>query len=338
MTELNIAHPAGRLSCWFKGRHVNPLLKEINLIWRQADIEWFVESVVEHEPATTDTSAARYVVNAKRDDHGRGDPDRIPRIYSYFNVDKHYPVIQNLYFFPFVGNTSQGFAGDPDDRVNRVSNHAAVGIWSNEYSNGGGPYRTPVGDRARADIPETSPQKRNFFQKGSLGRNCAHELCHHLRLAHPDEEKQAAFQRLMGGKRPAYSLTPNEITTARAEAMRRAKSCLSWDPESIIIQIKGHYRRSPVEEDWHQGEISGQDESGTYLWKNKAGKSWRLSLDPERLVLGTDTDNPDFNTNKTNGREFRLVLKRHSKSGHSEYRVKGFRFKTDYLERRTNGN
>lgn len=235
MTHLKIPHPTNRaepLECWLRESDVNAVVSEINLIWKQAKIEWFVESIVEHRGATTKTDAIDYIVHAERDANGRSDPNRIPKVYSFFDAGKQHPAIQNLYVFPFIGNTSQGYAGDPNDRKVRSikSNHAVVGIWSNKGSGGGQPYRTAIKERPRSGLGNTPPQKENFFHEGSLGRTCAHELGHHLGLAHPNKETQSVFKRLMGGKKPGYRLTPDEIATARTQARKRGNRFLNWTP------------------------------------------------------------------------------------------------------------
>lgn len=228
MTELKMAHPSGRMGCWLKeDAEVQAVVREVNLIWKQANIEWFVESVVRHTPYSVDSSATEYIVNAKRDENGRADRARIPKVYSHFDKSKHHPRMQNLYFFPFIGNTSQGNAGDPYDRANDLSHHAVVGIWSNKYSDGT-PYRTEIIERANKGVADSRPQLGNYFEKGSLGRTCAHELGHHLGLGHPNRDTQKEFKRLMGGSDPAYSLTRDEVIRARSAATSRAKAFLRW--------------------------------------------------------------------------------------------------------------
>lgn len=335
MTELRINHPKRPLTCWFEPSYVDDIIKEVNLIWRQANIEWFVESIVEHKPVAKNAEAAiRQIVDAKRDSDGNSDPDRIPKVYSFFDADKHYPVIQNLYFFPFIGNTSQGYANDPNTDDGRTSNHAVVGTWSNKVCDDGVPYRTTIGERSRYGTPNTLPQKDNYFEKGSLGRTCAHELGHHMNLDHPKPETQTSFRRLMGGKRKGYLLTPEEIVTARREALKRGHAFLAWKPELLEGKIAGKYRHQPTKNDWHQGTITAiADKPGRFLWTNKAGKSWHLKLEADQGRLMTDRDNPYFDVDPANGRQFRLDLQREPGKRKGNYAVKGFRFKTNLFQR-----
>lgn len=78
-----------------------------------------------------------------------------------------------------------------------------IGQWSDKTS------ESPE----KFQLTETHP-----FKKGSLSRTVAHELGHILGLKHPDKTAQTEFDRLMGGKRPCYKLTTQEIETARQQA------------------------------------------------------------------------------------------------------------------------
>lgn len=206
--------------------NVGEVLREVNLIWRQANIEFYVESVVRH---TNRGSSAdiNYILNAGRDANGRSDPNRIPRVYNCFDRTKHNSKIQNVYFFPFIGNISQGYAGDPNNRRGGLtaSNYVVVGTWSNKANRGGAPYRTAIRERTpvipslAAAIAKTPPQDANYFSKGSLGRTVAHELGHNLGLSHP----RGTVGRLMGGRVKGYRLTAQEIATARRAAKDRKR-------------------------------------------------------------------------------------------------------------------
>lgn len=218
---------AATMTSWFTRDDVAPVFSEVNLIWRQANIEFYVESIVEHQNHG-DTDSIASVILVGRDQEGHADPSRIPKIYSCFDASKHHSVIQNLYFFPFTGNTSQGYAGIPGRPGTPYldSNYVVVGIWSNKYTDGRAPYKTTIFERHPALLitnPRASslePQSiGNFFERGSLGRTCAHELGHNLNLSHVSKSQSG---RLMGGGSPqGYLLSADEIADARAAATIR---------------------------------------------------------------------------------------------------------------------
>ena len=51
----------------------------------------------------------------------------------------------------------------------------------------------------------------------------------------------------------------------------------------------GFYERVPVENDWHEVEICLDEETEQLMWKNEAGKTWKLDFDDEKLTK-TDDD------------------------------------------------
>ena len=50
-----------------------------------------------------------------------------------------------------------------------------------------------------------------------------------LGLSHPDKHTQSVFGRLMGGRRPGYTLTSDEITTALSSGM-----ITPFDTEKVV--------------------------------------------------------------------------------------------------------
>lgn len=144
-------------------------------------------------------------------------PIRISHIYVCFDESKHHPTIENLYFFPFTGNTSQGYAGDPNNRGGNLtdSNYAVVGFWSNKHNQARMPESTLIQERLNNSMLGVPPQLvSNYFNRGSIGRTCAYELGHNLGLKHPSRDVKG---RLMGGGRPRSDfLNPEEIAKARA--------------------------------------------------------------------------------------------------------------------------
>lgn len=219
---------------WLRATDVPAVFQEVNLIWKQANVEFYVESIVEHrnQGSVEDIS---YVILAKRtpDSNGknRSDPNRIPRIYNCFDSSKHHPVIQNVYFFNFTGNTSQGYAGIPGRPGSPYleSNYVVVGIWTNKSNNGGPPIRGEITERqpapnagVAAALKLAPPQGQNYFRKGSIGRTVAHELGHNLELPHGQDRTN--YGRLMGGvSGHGYRLTPDEVNKARSAAAVRAR-------------------------------------------------------------------------------------------------------------------
>ena len=153
----------------------------------------------------------------------RDTKDRTQTIRSLLDPEHQHPTALNLFFFPYVGSTTQGFAslgGPPSLLINPDGgNTAVVCIWTDK----------PTGGKK----PPTKFQlveKRGKFKIGSIARTCSHELGHNLTLTHPDKATQKAFDRLMGGKRHGYDITPTE--RERIIANGRAKAILKWARKS----------------------------------------------------------------------------------------------------------
>ena len=87
-----------------------------------------------------------------------------------------------------------------------------VGVWTDKPS---GASKPPQKFPPREELP---------FKTGSIARTCSHELGHILLLLHPDKVTQTKFNRLMGGRRDGYALTPEEIALSRRVALERAQS------------------------------------------------------------------------------------------------------------------
>lgn len=206
------------LEMWLSVEDVRgAVLEEINRIWGPGGIQWVIESVVEEQVA--DVANQRGLVEGVSV-ATRETKDRKGMISKLIDDANHHPVIHNLYFFPYMGETSQGFASfgggarplkNPDG-----GNRAVVGVWTDK------PSRAKKKPR-RFGLTETPP-----FKIGSIGRTCAHELGHNLLLRHPDKQTQTVFDRLMGGKRAGYALTPEEIALARTVARGRAETIVKW--------------------------------------------------------------------------------------------------------------
>lgn len=194
-----------KLSNWVTADDVRKqVLPEINRIWKPAGIRWNIESIVERKAADVpDREAAiRHIQNARRDARGKSDPKRVPKILAFCDHRSGHPTINNLYFFPYLGQTSQGVAS-------MRGNWALVGVWTDKPSRGARPPKKCL-------LTEPRP-----FKIGSIARTCSHELGHNLGLKHPDKAAQTKFHRLMGGRKSGYELTAAEITAARQQALKR---------------------------------------------------------------------------------------------------------------------
>ncbi len=190
------------------------ILPEINRIWKSARIEWSIESIIEQAAAEVPNREADiiYIQNAKRNAAGKSDPARMPKIHAFCDKPNGHPAINNLYFFPYLGQTSQGNAS-------MGGNFAVVGVWSDKHLKG---LRPPE----KFLLAEKGP-----FKRGSIGRTCSHELGHNLGLGHPDQKTQTQFDLLMGGKNAAYDFTEEQIVSARKTAIERAEKVLKWVAE-----------------------------------------------------------------------------------------------------------
>ena len=206
------------MTMWLTPKDVErTIVPEINRIWRPARIRWAVESIVVEQAANIPNRAEtiRDIANSTRDT-----PDRQEKILSLADPRFRHKSINNLYFVPYVGQTSQGFAlfgGGKSVRDNPDGgSRCVVCVWTDKPSSG---KRPPI----RFQLTERLP-----FRMGSIGRTCAHELGHNLLLQHPDKQTQTEFNRLMGGRRNGYRLLPGEISRARQVAAGRANTIIQW--------------------------------------------------------------------------------------------------------------
>ena len=97
-----------------------------------------------------------------------------------------------------------------------------------------------------------------------------------------------------------------------------------------LDSLIGEYRHRPVQNDWHVGSISKDDEPGpdgraTLRWTNKAGVAWLLLPDLEHGLLRTGPDCPYYESDPIGGRAFGLVLRRDD-NGEFGPELKGFQF------------
>ncbi len=201
-------HPLGtEMESWVSPSDVkNTILPEVNRIWKQANIQWEIESIIEEDirPFKGFENSIDFVINTKRDAAGKSDPKRLPHLYRL--MKKRYKStpeelgtnLFHIYLFPFIGNTSQGNAMRP------FGYHTVVGTWSNKHNRGGIPEKTLL------------VEDENTFVRGSLSRTIAHELGHVLSLGH-----NQCNDCLM--KASGYRITAEQIEMARKVAMDRSK-------------------------------------------------------------------------------------------------------------------
>ena len=190
-----------KMTVWVTTENIKgSLLPEINRIWRPAGIQFEIESIEEYEaikPANSD-KLLREIIDSHRDEDGHSDDTRLPKIKQFFTPAKKHPTAHNVFFFPYLGQTSQGNA-------RFKGNELFVGVWTDKPT------------KAKKPPQKTLLNEPEPFKIGSLGRTLAHELGHNLGLKHPPKEDMVPY-RLMGGTTQGYLLTKEEIKTSRDEA------------------------------------------------------------------------------------------------------------------------
>lgn len=211
MQDITMVHSTGTImKNWITPSDIKEtIMPEVNAIWKQANIQWDIESIIEENVVKGDTyeNSLIFIAGTKRDSEGRSDAERLPHLYSLMqpqNMSKADELDKNLfhiYLFPFIGNTSQGNAMRP------FHWSTVVGTWTNKHNKGGIPEKTAL------------TEDHNSFKRGSLSRTIAHEIGHVLSLQH----NQCETDCLMGGKSQGYLLTDEQIEAARLTASKRLK-------------------------------------------------------------------------------------------------------------------
>ena len=205
------------MDMWFSPQDIHQtLLPEINRIWEPAGIEWYAEQVVDQEP---EERADLHDTLQEISRANRTTKNRTHLIKSLVTPKYRHPVFHNVYFVPFVGSTTQGFAtfGGPVSILNPDGgNQCFVGVWTDKPSGGKKP-------------PQKFPLiEKGSFRIGSIARTVSHELGHNLLLSHPERSTQTQFHRLMGGKKHGYRLIDSEIVRARKTATGRINTINHW--------------------------------------------------------------------------------------------------------------
>jgi hypothetical protein len=113
-------------------------------------------------------------------------------------------------------------------------------------------------------------------------------------------------------------------------ALRYATADAPWD-ELTIDDVLGEYRREPVENPWHIGDI--ELEGAQLQWHNTAPVTWTLFEDFASGRLLTGPDCPYYNS--PNGRSFDLILAR-DEIGDLTTDITAFSFLGELYERQAN--
>lgn len=205
--DLTMTAAGVELRSWVTAGDIQrTVLPEVNRIWQDAGIAFRLAAVDEArvlDPPDRERLIAD-ISNAKRDAQGKSDPERIKKLSRLIDLTTEAPNTLNIYVVPYLGHTSQGNASRRKRRI-------FVTQWSDKKVD---PGRPP--ERFRLVEPGT-------FRRGSFSRTVAHELGHVLGLRHPNKADQVETGLLMGGKRPGYRLTADEIRVARQHAQRLAQ-------------------------------------------------------------------------------------------------------------------
>ncbi len=174
------------------------LLPEANRIWLPAGIQFQIScinkiNVVDHPRKL---ELLQQVEQASRDEDGKSDKQRIHALDALIDKKSHNPSAINIYLVPYLGEASQG-------NTSRKQRRIYLGQWTDKAS--------------KASMPplKFSLIEVGEYRQGSLGRTLAHEIGHVLGLQHPDKTSQVEFDLLMGGRKEGYTLTTQEIQTAR---------------------------------------------------------------------------------------------------------------------------
>lgn len=81
----------------------------------------------------------------------------------------------------------------------------------------------------------------------------------------------------------------------------------------MIEQIVGNYRRKNKENEWHEGSIIWNKDTGIARWTNKANRGWALGTKPaeasrSECYFKTDKTNPYFELGEKENQHFRFVM------------------------------
>jgi len=191
VTEISLTKKNQQMSTWVECFDIsNRIISEVNKIWLPAEIVFSI-SRCKAIPALTPSNIEAFKIDIVTYSRKDLTSSRKSSIEAFLPPPQ--PNALNLYLFPYVGDTSQGYA-------NRGGKGIVLGVWTDKPSRGLEPPK-------KTKIVEPLP-----MEEGSLSRTVAHEIGHVLGLRHPEDSPTS----LMG--RDGYTLTTNEINKAREKA------------------------------------------------------------------------------------------------------------------------
>jgi hypothetical protein len=94
--------------------------------------------------------------------------------------------------------------------------------------------------------------------------------------------------------------------------------------ELELSDVIGRYRHEPVQNPWHEGEITLEADGETLRWTNEAGVSWTLTPELDAGALHTSEANPYYG-DSPGSRMFRVLLRRDATGDHTG-EILGFAF------------
>lgn len=92
--------------------------------------------------------------------------------------------------------------------------------------------------------------------------------------------------------------------------LERANNTISVE---MIQNIVGRYRRQDAQNNWHEGQIIWNKDTGIARWINNAGQGWELGTKPLRAergacVFATNEDNPYYEEGNEDSSTFQFVM------------------------------
>lgn len=92
--------------------------------------------------------------------------------------------------------------------------------------------------------------------------------------------------------------------------LERANNTLSV---LMIQNIVGKYRRQDAQNEWHEGQIIWNKDTGIARWSNNANRGWELGTKPLRAergacVFATNKDNPYYEEGNEDSSTFQFVM------------------------------
>lgn len=199
MTGVNMEVKGKFLEPWVTSPMLSEsVIPEINRIFHKAGIKFKATINVEPPTLVNKHELIQTIQKSDRTNQIEGNTSLL----QLLDQSKRHPSSLNIYLFPFIGSTREGF-------YSRNRNpYIAVGVWTDKATNGSKPP-------TKTNLTENTP-----FRIGSLSRTIAHEIGHSFGLFHPVSDLyntpiRANQGRLMGGTTKGYNLTTEEIEIAR---------------------------------------------------------------------------------------------------------------------------